>query len=157
MAWASARGMRTSARLLWLCSCLYDVPVVLDLHKVREVSEVVRRAGGTRSKPGSLWSARICLCAKAARWPASFIFPRRSSPIRRNLFRAERQIVLGKKSGLDSIDLKCKELGVAITVEQRGPVLAAVKQAAVRAAAAGKPGLVSDANFRRILAGMHIV
>ncbi len=28
------------------CKCLYDVPVVLNLEKVREVSEVVRRAAG---------------------------------------------------------------------------------------------------------------
>ena len=61
--------------------CLYDVPVALDLTKVREVSEVVSRLRATRLKPGSRWSAKISSCAKAARWPASFIFPRRSSRI----------------------------------------------------------------------------
>jgi hypothetical protein len=35
-------------------------------------------------------------------------------------------------------------------------VLAAVKQAAVKEAAAGKPGLVSDDSFRQILVGMQI-
>jgi isopropylmalate/homocitrate/citramalate synthase len=69
---------------------------------------------------------------------------------------AERQIVLGKKSGLDSIDLKCKELGITITAEQRTPVLAAVKQAAVQQAANGKNGLVSNEKFREILASMQI-
>ena len=70
--------------------------------------------------------------------------------------RAERRIVLGKKSGLDSIDLKCKELGVTITPEQRGPVLAAVKQAAVKQAANGASGLVSNDRFRQILASMDV-
>jgi hypothetical protein len=69
---------------------------------------------------------------------------------------AERRIVLGKKSGLDSIDLKCKELGITIAADQRGPVLAAIKRAAVKQAAAGKSGLVSDDKFRQILADMPI-
>jgi len=68
----------------------------------------------------------------------------------------ERQIVLGK-NGLDSIDLKCREFGVTITAEQRGPVLAAVKQAAIRQAAVGKCGLISNDQFRQILAAMQIV
>ena len=75
----------------------------------------------------------------------------------RDAVSAARGIVLGKKSGLDNIDLKCKELGVTITTEQRGPVLAAVKQAAVKQAAAGKCGLVNNDQFRQILAAMHIV
>jgi hypothetical protein len=35
-------------------------------------------------------------------------------------------------------------------------VLAAVKQAALKQAATGKPGLVSDDDFRRILGDMQI-
>jgi len=58
---------------------------------------------------------------------------------------------IGKKSGLDSIDLKCKELGLIIRPVQRGPILAAVKQAAVR-----KAGLVSDEGFRQIVATLRI-
>jgi len=58
---------------------------------------------------------------------------------------------IGKKSGLDSIDLKCKELGLTIRPEQRNPLLAAVKQAAVR-----KGGLVSDEEFRQILASLRV-
>jgi hypothetical protein len=54
--------------------------------------------------------------------------------------------VLGKKSGLDSIDLKCKELGVPISVEQRAPVLAAVKKQAI-----AKRQLVSDQEFLEIV------
>ena len=55
---------------------------------------------------------------------------------------AQRSIVLGKKSGLDNIDLKCKELGLSITPEQRTAVLAAVKKMAI-----AKRGLLTMKSF----------
>jgi hypothetical protein len=55
---------------------------------------------------------------------------------------AERGIVLGKKSGLASIDIKSQELGLSIPEEKRGDVLAAVKSFSV-----SKGGLVSDEEF----------
>jgi len=54
--------------------------------------------------------------------------------------------VLGKKSGLDSIDLKCKELGIAITAEQRAPILAEVKKHSI-----AKRALLTDEEFRAIV------
>ncbi len=88
---------------------------------------------------------------------SQFHLPEAIEPYSAEIVEAERRIVLGKKSGLDSIDLKCQELGVTITAEQRGPVLAAVKQAAVKQAAAGQSGLVSNDEFRQILAALSIV
>src|SRR5437660_8812913 len=137
--------------------CLYDVPVVMNLEKVREVSEVVRRAAGYTLEA---WKPRVgqnVIMGESGAVASQFHLPEAIEPYSAEIVQAERRIVLGKKSGLDSIDLKCKELGVTIAAEQRGSVLAAVKQAAVKQAAAGKPGLVSDDNFRQILAGMHIV
>ena len=55
---------------------------------------------------------------------------------------APRGIVLGKKSGLASIDIKAQELGVEIPDERRADVLAAVKDLSV-----SKGGLVSDQEF----------
>ena len=54
--------------------------------------------------------------------------------------------MLGKKSGLDSIDLKCKDLGISISPEQRAPILAAVKKRAI-----AKHGLVSNDEFQEIV------
>ena len=62
--------------------CLYDVPVALDLAKVREVSEVVRKATGYRLEPWKPWSARISSLARVALWRASFTSPKRLSHIR---------------------------------------------------------------------------
>jgi len=56
-----------------------------------------------------------------------------------------RTIVLGKKSGLASIKIKCKELGLDVPEAQHGALLAAVKELAVR-----KRALVSDAEFRTL-------
>jgi isopropylmalate/homocitrate/citramalate synthase len=77
---------------------------------------------------------------------SQFHLPEAIEPYSADLVHADRRIVLGKKSGLDSIDLKCRELGIEITPEQRGPVLAAVKKKA-----AGKRGLVTNAEFRGIV------
>ena len=48
--------------------------------------------------------------------------------------------------GLDSIDLKAKELGLHVSPEQRGSILAAVKKQAI-----AKHGLLSDDEFRVIV------
>ena len=58
---------------------------------------------------------------------------------------ATRSIVLGKKSGLDSIDLKCRELKLEIAPEQRAALLAEVKKKSI-----AKRGLVTDDEFRAI-------
>jgi isopropylmalate/homocitrate/citramalate synthase len=56
--------------------------------------------------------------------------------------------VLGKKSGLDSIDLKARELGLEIPPEARSAILAEVKKRAI-----AKRGLLTDAEFGQIVAG----
>ena len=149
-------GNADIAEIALALRCLYDVPVVMNLEKVREVSEVVRRAAGYTLEAWKPLVGQNLFMRESGAVASQFHLPEAIEPYSAEIVRAERQIVLGKKSGLDSIDLKCKELGVTITAEQRGPVLAAVKQAAVKQAATGKPGLVSDDNFRQILAGMHI-
>ncbi|MGH6821386.1 MAG: hypothetical protein ACREDU_11070, partial [Methylocella sp.] len=66
-------------------------------------------------------------------------------PYSADLVSAERRIVLGKKSGLDSIRLKAKELGIDIPQERLAAVLAEVKSLGTQA-----HRLVSDAEFREI-------
>ena len=57
-----------------------------------------------------------------------------------------RGIVLGKKSGLDSIRLKADELGIDLPESQRALVLQEVKRAAI-----AKGGLVSNEEFAAIV------
>src|ERR1700726_47215 len=149
-------GNADIAEIALALRCLYDVPVVMNLEKVREVSEVVRRTAGYTLEAWKPLVGQNLFMRESGAVASQFHLPEAIEPYSAEIVQAERRIVLGKKSGLDSIDLKCKELGVTITAEQRGPVLAAVKQAALKQAATGEPGLVSDDNFRRILADMHI-
>jgi isopropylmalate/homocitrate/citramalate synthase len=137
--------------------CLYDVPVVLNLEKVRQVSEVVRRAAGYTLEAWKPLVGENLFMRESGAVASQFHIPEAIEPYSSEIVQAERRIVLGKKSGLDSIDLKCTELGVAITAEQRGPILAAVKRAAVKNAADGNSGLVSNDQFRQILTAMRII
>ena len=54
--------------------------------------------------------------------------------------------MLGKKSGLDSIRIKVEELGLDVPEERYAALLEAVKRAGTK-----KRGLVTDAEFRRLV------
>ena len=77
---------------------------------------------------------------------SQFHIPEAIEPYAADLVGAKRGIVLGKKSGLDSIRLKAEELRVDVPEVQRAVVLEAVKRKAIANA-----GLVSDDEFRAIL------
>jgi isopropylmalate/homocitrate/citramalate synthase len=126
--------------------CLYDVPVVLDLAKVRRVSEVVQKAAGYRLEAWRPLVGENLFMRESGAVATQFHIPEAIEPYSADLVNAERRIVLGKKSGLDSIDLKAKELGIAFAEEQRAPILAAVKKRAI-----AKRGLISDEEFRQIV------
>jgi isopropylmalate/homocitrate/citramalate synthase len=59
--------------------------------------------------------------------------------------------VLGKKSGLDSIRIRARELELDVTEERYPALLAEVKRVGTE-----KRGLVSDDELRRIAAGETI-
>src|SRR5216684_3689448 len=77
---------------------------------------------------------------------SQFHIPEAIEPFSAGLVGASRQIVLGKKSGLDSIALKAKELGLEIPESQRSAVLAAVKNKGI-----GEHRLLTDSEFRGII------
>jgi isopropylmalate/homocitrate/citramalate synthase len=126
--------------------CLYDVPVELDLAKAREVSRLVQKAGnytvdGWKPVVGENLYAR-----ESGAVASQFHIPEAIEPYSADIVHAKRSIVLGKKSGLDSIKLKAKELGLALADDKVAPVLAEVKTRATRA---GR--LLSDTEFREIV------
>ncbi len=132
--------------------CLYDVPVALDLTKVREVSAVVSKASGYTLEPWKPLVGENLFMRESGAVASQFHIPEAIEPYSSELVNAKRTIVLGKKSGLDSIDLKCKELGIVIPPEQRAPILAAVKKRAI-----AKRGLLTDAEFREIATAESVV
>jgi len=144
-------GNADIAEIALALRCLYDVPVELNLEKVREVSAVVQRAAGYTLEAWKPLVGENLFMRESGAVASQFHLPEAIEPYSSEIVKAERRIVLGKKSGLDSIDLKCRELDIAITPEQRAPLLAAVKKAAVH-----KRGLVTDAEFRQILTQLQI-
>jgi isopropylmalate/homocitrate/citramalate synthase len=78
---------------------------------------------------------------------AQFHDPPAVEPYSSTLVGATRGIVLGKKSGADSIRIKAAELGLDLPEEQRRDVLEAVKARAIE-----KRGLVDDDELREIVA-----
>lgn len=132
--------------------CLYDVPVALDLTKVREVSNVVCEASGYTLEAWKPLVGENLFMRESGAVASQFHIPEAIEPYSSELVSGKRRIVLGKKSGLDSIDLKGKELGVAIALDQRAPILAAVKKLSI-----AKRGLVTDEEFSGIVAQLSAV
>ncbi|HEY6303608.1 MAG TPA: hypothetical protein VIX14_11115 [Terriglobales bacterium] len=126
--------------------CLYDVPVALKLDKVRQASAVVARAAGYRLDAWKPLVGENIFMRESGAVASQFHIPEAIEPYSSELVNASRKIVLGKKSGLDSIDLKAKELGLVVTPERRAPILAAVKKIAIV-----KRGLLTDEEFRSIV------
>ncbi|HSA92258.1 MAG TPA: hypothetical protein VLE48_04550 [Terriglobales bacterium] len=127
--------------------CLYGVPVEMNLAKVREVSGVVRRAAGYEVDAWKPLVGENLFTRESGAVASQFHIPEAIEPFSADLVGAERRIVLGKKSGLDNIDLKAKELGLSVPADKRAAVLAAVKQRGTE-----KRGLVTDDEFRQIVA-----
>jgi isopropylmalate/homocitrate/citramalate synthase len=139
-------GNADIAEIALALRCLYDVPVALDLTKVREVSEVVCRASGYTLDAWKPLVGENLFVRESGAVASQFHIPEAIEPYSSELVSARRRIVLGKKSGLDSVDLKGKELGLAIAADQRAPILAAVKKRAI-----AKRGLLTDQEFRQIV------
>ncbi len=126
--------------------CLYDVPVEMNLERVREVSEVVCRAGKYQLEGWKPLIGDNLFLRESGAVASQFHIPQAIEPYAAELVGAKRGVVLGKKSGLDSIRLKAEELGVDVLDSSHGAVLELVKRKAIE-----KGGLLSDDEFRSIV------
>ena len=124
---------------------LYGVPVRLNLTNIREVSKLVRRAAGHELEPWKPVVGENLFMRESGAVASQFHIPEAIEPFSAELVGATRAIVLGKKSGIDSIAIKAKELGISLTAEEQQAALAAVKRAGTE-----KRGLVTDNEFRAI-------
>src|SRR5712692_9951202 len=139
-------GNADLAEIALALRCLYDVPVALELPNVREVSEFVQRASGYSLEPWKPVVGQNLFMRESGAVASQFHIPEAIEPFSACLVGASRQIVLGKKSGLDSIVLKAKELGLEVPESQRSAVLAAVKNKGI-----GEHRLLTDSEFRSIV------
>ena len=126
--------------------CIYGVPTELKLEKIREVSRHVRRASGYELEPWKPVVGENLFMRESGAVATQFHLPEAIEPFSADIVSARRGIVLGKKSGIDSIAIKSRDLGLNVPESQRGAVLAAVKQTGIK-----KRGLLTDDEFRAIV------
>jgi isopropylmalate/homocitrate/citramalate synthase len=129
-------------------TALYGAETGLRLERVREVSALVRELSGYELEPWKAVVGENLFVRESGAVASQFHDPPSIEPFSSTLVGAERRIVLGKKSGLDSIRIKADELGLDVGEERRAELLALVKELG-----AEKGGLVSDDEFRRLAAG----
>ena len=125
---------------------LYGIGTRLDLTKARALAELVRERSGYRLEPWKPLTGENLFTRESGAVASQFHDPPSIEPYSSDLVGAERSIVLGKKSGLDSIRLKAEELGLEVPPERYPELLAEVKR---QGAEAGR--LVSDLEFRAIV------
>jgi isopropylmalate/homocitrate/citramalate synthase len=121
---------------------LYGYDVALRLELAREVSQLVREAAGYDLAPWKPIVGENLFTRESGAVASQFHDPPAIEPFSSELVQAERKLVLGKKSGLDSIRVKLAELGLEAAPEDHAALLAEVKQLGTR-----KRGLVSDDEF----------
>jgi len=126
-------------------SCLYDVPVELDLTQARRVSALVQKAANYRVDGWRPVVGDNLFTRESGAVANQFHIPEAIEPYSADLVSARRRIVLGKKSGLSSIKLKLQELGIDLPEDRFPDLLAKVKRDAT---AAGR--LMTDDEFRRL-------
>jgi isopropylmalate/homocitrate/citramalate synthase len=139
-------GNTDIAEVALALKCLYDVPVEMNLERIREVSEVVCRAGKYQLEGWKPVIGDNLFLRESGAVASQFHIPQAIEPYAAELVGAQRGIVLGKKSGLDSIRLKAEELGVDVPESTRVTILELVKRKAIE-----KRGLLSDDEFRSIV------
>jgi len=125
---------------------LYGIPTRLRLEQARDLARLVQELSGTQLAPWKAVTGDNLFTRESGAVASQFHDPPAIEPYASELVGAERGIVLGKKSGLDSIRIKAEELGLDVPEEQVPALLEAVKRAGTR-----KRGLVSDAEFRRLV------
>jgi isopropylmalate/homocitrate/citramalate synthase len=139
-------GNADIAEVALALQCLYEVPVEMKLEQIREVSAFVRKAGKYELEGWKPLIGDNLFLRESGAVASQFHMPQAIEPYAAELVGARRGIVLGKKSGLDSIRLKAAELALDVPEPQRAEILAKVKRQAI-----ANGGLVSDEEFRAIV------
>lgn len=125
---------------------LYGVETNLRLDRIRATSERVRELSGYELEPWKPLTGNTLYRRESGAVASQFHDPPSIEPYSSELVATERSVVLGKKSGLDSIRIKAEELGLDVPEERRAEVLAAVKQLGI-----SKHALVTDEEFKALV------
>ncbi len=140
-------GNADLAEIALTLDALYGVKTNLDLRKARDVSRLVRELSGYALEPWKPVVGENLFTRESGAVASQFHDPPSIEPFSAEIVDADRQLVLGKKSGIDSIRIKVGELGLDVPEDAYRDLLAEVKRLG-----AEKRGLVSDEEFRQLAA-----
>jgi isopropylmalate/homocitrate/citramalate synthase len=124
---------------------LYGVETNLRLDRVRPFAERLRELSGYELEPYKPLVGENLFRRESGAVASQFHDPPAIEPYSSTVVAAERSVVLGKKSGIDSIRIKAEELGLDLSEEEQRELLARVKQLGT-----SKRGIVSDDEFRQL-------
>ncbi|MHB1500742.1 MAG: LeuA family protein [Candidatus Dormibacteria bacterium] len=130
---------------------LYGIPTNLQLERIGEVSALVQELSGYALDRWKPVTGEALFARESGAVASQFHDPPAIEPYAPELVGAKRRVVLGKKSGLDSIRIKLADLGLDESPDQWPGLLTEVKRFGAR-----KGGLVSDEEFRAIVASGRI-
>jgi isopropylmalate/homocitrate/citramalate synthase len=126
---------------------VYGIETALDLRRARALADRVRELSGYELEPWKPLVGENLFRRESGAVASQFHDPPSIEPYSSELVAADRGIVLGKKSGIDSIRIKCEELGLDVPEEAQRRLLDAVKKLGT-----DKRGLVTDDEFRLLVA-----
>jgi isopropylmalate/homocitrate/citramalate synthase len=125
---------------------LWGIETALDLASMRGLAERVRELSGYELEPWKPLVGENLFRRESGAVASQFHDPPSIEPYSSELVGAERSIVLGKKSGIDSIRIKLDELGLDVPEEEKQQALLA----RVKRLGSEKRRLVTDEEFLRL-------
>jgi len=128
---------------------LYHGSTGMVFERLSEVSELVRDRSGYSLEPYKPVTGENLFMRESGAVATQFHDPSAIEPYSSEITGAGRGIVLGKKSGLASIQIKLDELGIDVPEEGHVELLAAVK-----ALGTAKGGIVTNEELRELVAGV---
>jgi isopropylmalate/homocitrate/citramalate synthase len=130
---------------------LYGVETSLRLDRVRAFSEELRARSGYELEPFKPLVGDNLFRRESGAVASQFHDPAAIEPYSSDVVSADRSIVLGKKSGIDSIRIKAGELGLDLDEEQGRELLARVKELGT-----SKRDVLTDEEFRALAAAVEV-
>jgi isopropylmalate/homocitrate/citramalate synthase len=127
---------------------LYGVETNLRLGRVRAFAERLQELSGYELEPYKPLVGDNLFRRESGAVASQFHEPQAIEPYSSDVVDAERSIVLGKKSGIDSIRIKAQELGLDLDEDTQRELLVRVKELGTK-----KRDIVTDDEFRQLAGG----
>ena len=127
---------------------LYGVETNLRLERVRAFAERLQSLSGYELEPYKPLVGDNLFRRESGAVASQFHDPQAIEPYSSDVVAAQRGIVLGKKSGIDSIRIKAQELALDLDDDAQRELLAKVKELGTK-----KRDVVSDDEFRQLARG----